>query len=66
ADPSRGTTTLVPTRGEVNEGMVPAHLVPGRLGEWRLYLPLVFRQYPGLQGRWREAGSVDGPMNVSR
>lgn len=44
ASPSAGSTALVLTRGELNEGQVPARLVPGRLGGSRLYLPLVTKQ----------------------
>lgn len=41
---SAGSTALMLSRGEVNEGQAPAHLVSGRLGGSQLYLPLVAKQ----------------------
>lgn len=38
-------TELIWIRGDVNEGNVPAHLINGRLGGWRVYLPLVLKDH---------------------
>jgi hypothetical protein len=43
ANPPRGSTDLLLTRGEVNEGAIPTRLIHGRLRVWQLYLPLILK-----------------------
>jgi len=47
ANPPRGSTDLLLTRGEVNEGTIPTRLTHGRLGVWQFYLPLVLKGHGG-------------------
>jgi hypothetical protein len=47
ANPPRGSTDLLLTRGEVNEGVTPTRLIHGRLGVWQFYLPLVLKGHGG-------------------
>jgi hypothetical protein len=47
-DSSRGNADLLLTRGDVNEGTIPVHLVNGRLeARQQIYLPLALKGHGG-------------------